>query len=653
MSTPSLPDIIAGPILRQVTPNKVVLWLVCSQEHTIYARVAQQKNQQANVFPAQHSGHIQLGQYAHLHLLEIPLEQPLIYDIWAQYDIGLEKPEGIQWLKNTLPNLCYEGESQPHFLLKSRANQVLHGSCRKPHYTTEDEERKHSNNDGLVSVDQMIDTARKERTDIAKQPAILLMSGDQVYVDDVAAPMLHAIHQVTQLLGLHDEVLEGAIVHDSCELYASSRTYYGRAHLLPDDEANVELQRRFFRGAKKPIFTTANADNHLITLSEVIAMYLLVWSPQLWSFLHLDKIPECLEPEQQCHYQDELIEIQCFQKGLPQVQRALAAIPTYMIFDDHDITDDWNLTRAWEETAYGHPFSKRIIGNALMAYFLCQAWGNATEHFPTELTQPIQNFFKTPDNQQHNQLIDQLLAFDHWHYGIDSKPYIVVLDTRTQRWWSESRPNRPSGLMDWENLTKLQMELLDKDEVILVSAAPIFGVKLIEVVQSIFTYFGHALTVDAENWMAHPGSGNTILNIFRHERTPQNFIILSGDVHYSFVYDVALRHYRTNPNIWQITSSGIKNEFPHKLLRLFDRLNRILFSANSPLNKLTRRRAMKIQQRRPSEYQGRYKHQRLLNSNSIGRVWIDDQGKPYQIETVKTNGEIVQYLEGHQADWVH
>lgn len=62
---------------------------------------------------------------------------------------------------------------------------------------------------------------------------------------------------------------------------------------------------------------------------------------------------------------------------------------------------------------------------------------------------------------------------------------------------------------------------------------------------------------------------------------------------------------------------------------------------------------MKIQQRRPSEYQGRYKHQRLLNSNSIGRVWIDDQGKPYQIETVKTNGEIVQYLEGHQADWVH
>ncbi len=41
--------------------------------------------------------------------------------------------------------------------------------------------------------------------------------------------------------------------------------------------------------------------------------------------------------------------------------------------------------------------------------------------------------------------------------------------------------------------------------------------------------------------MAHPGSAHAILNIFRHRKTPHNFIILSGDVHYSFVYDVELR----------------------------------------------------------------------------------------------------------------
>ena len=38
-------------------------------------------------------------------------------------------------------------------------------------------------------------------------------------------------------------------------------------------------------------------------------------------------------------------------------------------------------------------------------------------------------------------------------------------------------------------------------------------------------------------------------------------MILSGDVHYSFVYQVLIRHRNGGPKIWQITSSGIKNEF--------------------------------------------------------------------------------------------
>ncbi|MCI2284363.1 hypothetical protein L3081_14435 [Colwellia sp. MSW7] len=68
------------------------------------------------------------------------------------------------------------------------------------------------------------------------------------------------------------------------------------------------------------------------------------------------------------------------------------------------------------------------------------------------------------------------------------------------------KANRPSGLMDWESLTDLQRELFDEKAVILVSPAPIFGVKFIEVIQRIFTFFGFALTVDAENWMAHKGT---------------------------------------------------------------------------------------------------------------------------------------------------
>ena len=104
---------------------------------------------------------------------------------------------------------------------------------------------------------------------------------------------------------------------------------------------------------------------------------------------------------------------------------------------------------------------------------------------------------------------------------------------------------------------------MNQPSALLVSPAPIFGVKLIEVVQRIITSCGHPLVVDAENWMAHPGSAYVILYIFRHRKTPKYYVILSGDVRYSFACNVKLKYRRNSPDIWQITCSSFKNEFPH------------------------------------------------------------------------------------------
>jgi phosphodiesterase/alkaline phosphatase D-like protein len=43
-------------------------------------------------------------------------------------------------------------------------------------------------------------------------------------------------------------------------------------------------------------------------------------------------------------YRKQLDQLKCAYHVLPKVRRVLANIPTYMIFDDHDITDDWNIT---------------------------------------------------------------------------------------------------------------------------------------------------------------------------------------------------------------------------------------------------------------------------------------------------------------------
>ena len=65
-----------------------------------------------------------------------------------------------------------------------------------------------------------------DQTQASQRPALLLMSGDQVYVDDVAGPMLCAIHQLIARLGLFDETREGAVVEDSQALYADPGGYY-------------------------------------------------------------------------------------------------------------------------------------------------------------------------------------------------------------------------------------------------------------------------------------------------------------------------------------------------------------------------------------------------------------------------------------------
>ena len=58
------------------------------------------------------------------------------------------------------------------------------------------------------------------------------------------------------------------------------------------------------------------------------------------------------------------------------MRRALANVPTYMVFDDHDVTDDWNIGRAWRDRVFTSQLGRRIILNSLVAYTVFQDWGN-------------------------------------------------------------------------------------------------------------------------------------------------------------------------------------------------------------------------------------------------------------------------------------
>jgi len=615
-----LPQVIAGPIVRKVTSTECHIWVVTSNADSPALNLS--ANEVVVSGNCQRET-IRVGKYAFIHLLSFTSSEPFEDTARIGYSLSFsDDAQQASW-ENEQRGLLYDGQPSLCFHYTETPETILHGSCRKPHFHSDD---------ALAQVDVLHKNAFKKQNDF---PDLLLMTGDQIYADDVAGPMLKAIHSVIDRLGLYHEALEGAVVTNTNELATHEHGYYEREQLLPQIATNTVLSSIFFGAKKKPVFTSVNAQNHLIGSAEIIAMYLLVWSDTLWADINIDK--DGIPPKYHAIFDKEHEALNGFVKQLPQVRRALAHIPTYMIFDDHDVTDDWNLTRGWEQEVYGNPLSKRMIGNALIGYLLCQGWGNAPKKV-APLIAKVQKSMGESGLNSHDEIIDDLLDFDQWHYRLDTTPPIEVLDTRTQRWRSESNMNKPSGLMDWEALCDFQHSIIGKESVIVVSAAPIYGVKVIEAIQKVFTFFGKALTVDAENWMAHKGTANVILNIFRHYKTPPDFIILSGDVHYSFVYDVRLRFRRNSPHITQFTCSGLKNAFPDGLIKWLDRLNRVLYRSKSPLNLFTRRRNMSVKAREPSLGYGE-----LFNGCAIGVLKISQKNTDVQCKALLSNGKEVEF----------
>jgi len=615
------PLVIAGPILRHCDSDNFTLWYVSSEpmnELSLTLALKQADNTTAELFNrplrASQIHATRLGECAWQYIIHVNQAQLLPANCKVNYRLH-DSQHGAIFAE--IDELNYQQNDTPEFVIKPDIDTMLHGSCRNAH---------HHSGDALVAAD----TRLEQNLSVEARPALMMLSGDQIYVDDVAGPMIYAIGEVIKLLGLPQEKFDDAALPGSESIsYHPAALYRRHKNLLPRTQYPAKTPITHWY-KNHPIFTSSIAENHLVSLGEVIALYLLSWSPELWDMIDIPKEVAGLSAANTKRWEREWVHLLEFKSGLGQVRRLMAHLPTYMIFDDHDITDDWNLTAKWEEAAYGHTFSKRIIGNALIGYALFQGIGNAPAKFMPKIYPLLDDFFKLNDEIKHDRLIDTLLKFEHWHYTLNTSPKLVALDTRTRRWRSESNLAKPSGLMDWEALMELQQELVGQSKVIIVSAAPMFGVKLIETMQKTATLLGGSLLIDAENWMAHPGTANTLLSIFQHRKTPEQFVILSGDVHYSFSYDIHIRFRKGGPQIYQITCSGIKNQFPEKLLPVFDKLNGWLYGHFSPLNFFTKRKRMNIRGRRPNGEHSR----RLVNKSGIGLVSFGSNGAPTQVSVM-------------------
>src|SRR5918995_4574823 len=66
----------------------------------------------------------------------------------------------------------------------------------------------------------------------------------------------------------------------------------------------------------------------------------------------------------------------------PAIRWLLSTVPSAMIFDDHEVSDDWNISRPWLEETRTHPWWNDQIIGAHASYWVYQHLGNLS---PQEL----------------------------------------------------------------------------------------------------------------------------------------------------------------------------------------------------------------------------------------------------------------------------
>jgi hypothetical protein len=395
------------------------------------------------------------------------------------------------------------------------------------------------------------------------RPHQLLLTGDQIYADDVADALLYMLIDAADTLLGWTETLPV--------------TPSPPASLDPGFRGLQIYLAGFTSGISEPLIPMS----HLVRFGEFLAMYLFTWSPILWpaaadlpdaATVYGSREPEVVRRDGLRRFNSDLGRLRQFRGSLAMVRKVLANVATYMTLDDHEVTDDWLMNRRWcgpakpNERVPGGALAagglgRRIMQNALAAYAVYQAWGNTPERFGSgaegtagrDLLSALGQWRGADDVAR--VTIEQRVGVPAvlggsdatltkpagalgWSYRI--APFgtayeILVLDCRTER---EYPPERfgdllPAGLLSPAGVRAQITDLPTDDRAVtlVVSQSPLLGVPGIENLQANATDL-QVWGRDVEAWGLNKIAFERVVAALTERRT--RVVVLAGDVHYSF-----------------------------------------------------------------------------------------------------------------------
>src|SRR6516225_7541380 len=255
----SKPRVLAGPILRKVTPKAVTVWLALRKPGSVTLTVLDQDKTKV-MEGSRHA--VSVGQNLHIVAVTaklLPVFQELTEGVAYQYNLLFDFDDNLSTNLATATNnapLSYPPFGLPSFALPPRDLNLLRliqGSCRMPHA---------EGKDTLPIVDDLI---AETAANAFARPHQLLLTGDQIYADDVSDIMSLVLADAGDvLLGWKEQYMSDVPVPGSPRAVID---------LYP------MLRQQFLSSAG---FTSDDLRCHMIGLGEYLSMYLFVWSDALW-----------------------------------------------------------------------------------------------------------------------------------------------------------------------------------------------------------------------------------------------------------------------------------------------------------------------------------------------------------------------------------
>jgi hypothetical protein len=267
----------------------------------------------------------------------------------------------------------------------------------------------------------------------------------------------------------------------------------------------------------------------------------------------------------------------------PAVRWLLSTLPTAMIFDDHDVHDDWNTSRDWIRDIRGHGWwDERIVGG-FMSYWVYQHLGNLSPEDrmddATYCAVRDREGDAGPIVREFAFAADREVAGARWSYRRDlGRTRIVMMDSRAGR-VLEPAARHMVDAEEWDCIERWTEGTFD--HVILGTSLPAFlgrGMHHLEAWNeavsegawgTIAAGLGEKLRrgLDLEHWAAFGDSLRDLEDLVERIASgghgdggaPGSVVLLSGDVHHAYLARARFNGGGDRSPVYQAVCSPLRN----------------------------------------------------------------------------------------------